>query len=79
MLAGGLSDPYCRFITPAEVAVMKKYDVTGVGLNLGTALEYERKTGRPLPGGQVAAEQDGRRVDGMCGGQGGWVERRVAK
>ena len=29
---------------------MKKYDVTGVGLNLGTADEYERKTGRPLPG-----------------------------
>ena len=44
MLARGLSDPYCRYITPSELAAMKKYDVTGVGLNLGTAEEYVRKT-----------------------------------
>ncbi|KAL6753977.1 ClpP/crotonase-like domain-containing protein [Haematococcus lacustris] len=54
MLARGLSDPYCRFITPAELAAMKKYDVTGVGLNLGTAAEYSQKTGRPLPPDQPA-------------------------
>ena len=51
MLADGLADPYCRFITAAELEGMKKYDVTGVGLNLGTADEYERKTGRKLPPG----------------------------
>jgi hypothetical protein len=44
MLAQGVSDPYCRFIPPAEFASMKKYDVTGVGLNLGTAEEYTKKT-----------------------------------
>lgn len=44
MLARGVSDPYCRFITPEEFATMKKYDVTGVGLNLGTAEEYIKKT-----------------------------------
>lgn len=44
MLARGLSDPYCRFIGPAELDAMKKYDVSGVGLNLGTAAEYVVKT-----------------------------------
>jgi hypothetical protein len=44
MLAQGVSDPYCRFIEPAEFSNMKKYDVTGVGLNLGTAEEYIKKT-----------------------------------
>ena len=61
MLADGISDPYCRFITPAELAVMKKYDVTGVGLNLGTADEYVRKTGRQLARGtgQLASSEGG--------------------
>ena len=49
MLTWGVSDPYCRFIPPSELAAMKKYDVTGVGLNLGTAEEFVRKTGRQLP------------------------------
>ncbi|GLC77774.1 hypothetical protein PLESTM_001141200 [Pleodorina starrii] len=44
MLARGLSDPYCRFIGPSELEAMKKYDVSGVGLNLGTATEYVVKT-----------------------------------
>jgi hypothetical protein len=48
MLAQGVSDPYCRFILPAEFASMKKYDVTGVGLNLGTAEEYTKKTVRSM-------------------------------
>jgi hypothetical protein len=30
---------------------MRKYDVTGVGLNLAPAEEYERKVGAPLPAG----------------------------
>jgi len=46
MLAQGVSDPYCRFIEPGDFANMKKYDVTGVGLNLGTAEEYIKKTVR---------------------------------
>jgi hypothetical protein len=46
MLAQGVSDPYCRFIEPGEFASMKKYDVTGVGLNLGTGEEYVKKTVR---------------------------------
>ncbi|GIM09471.1 hypothetical protein Vretimale_13304 [Volvox reticuliferus] len=49
MLARGLSDPYCRFIGPPELEAMKKYDVSGVGLNLGTASEYVVKTGNQLP------------------------------
>lgn len=44
MLVGGLSDPYSRFIPASELSAMKKYDVTGVGLNLGTAEEFQRKT-----------------------------------
>eukprot|EP00775_Hariotina_reticulata_P008411 gene8411-8595_t len=50
MLAQGVPDPYCRFISPSEFASMRKYDVTGVGLNLGTAEEFVKKTGRALPG-----------------------------
>uniref|UniRef100_A0A7S3R0D6 C-terminal processing peptidase n=1 Tax=Dunaliella tertiolecta TaxID=3047 RepID=A0A7S3R0D6_DUNTE len=49
MIAFGLNDPYCRFIQPSELQSMKKYDVTGVGLNLGTAEEYVLKTNRALP------------------------------
>ena len=30
---------------------MLKYDVTGVGLNLGSGEEFVRKTGMPLPAG----------------------------
>lgn len=51
MLAKGTSDPYTRFITPEEFESMRKYDVTGVGLHLGTAEEFVRKTGLALPPG----------------------------
>ena len=50
MVARGLPDPYCRWVPPSEFAAMKKYDVTGVGLNLGTAEEYVKKTVRHHPG-----------------------------
>lgn len=50
MLARGLSDPYCRFVPASELAAMKKYDVSGVGLNLGTAREFEVKTVRRAGG-----------------------------
>lgn len=46
MLARGVADPYCRFIAPGDFAAMKKYDVTGVGLNLGTGEEFVKKTVR---------------------------------
>jgi hypothetical protein len=49
MLAFGLNDPYSRFITPEEFRAMRKYDVTGVGLNLATAEEFTRKSGMALP------------------------------
>jgi hypothetical protein len=44
MVARGLEDRYCRYLTPSELSAMMKYDVTGVGLNLGTAKEYTAKT-----------------------------------
>ena len=43
---------------------MLKYDVTGVGLNLGTGEEFVRKTGMPLPAGREA-EQAGVWVLGL--------------
>ncbi|KAI8471898.1 MAG: ClpP/crotonase [Monoraphidium minutum] len=58
MVARGLPDPYCRWVPPREFAAMRKYDVTGVGLNLGTAEEYVKKTGRELPGGRRGADGD---------------------
>ena len=41
-----------RLITPEEFDTMRKYDVTGIGLNLGTAEDFVRKTGVALPQGQ---------------------------
>ncbi len=43
---------------------MLKYDVTGVGLNLGSGEEFVRKTGMPLPAGREA-EQAGVWVLGL--------------
>ena len=56
MLAKGTSDPYTRFITPEEFESMRKYDVTDVGLHLGTAEEFVRKTGLQLPAGHDESE-----------------------
>lgn len=40
-----LGDPYSRFLTPQEFSSMVKYDVSGVGLNLGTLDDLQAKTG----------------------------------
>jgi carboxyl-terminal processing protease len=40
-----LGDPYSRFLTPREFSSMVKYDVSGVGLNLGTLDDLQAKTG----------------------------------
>lgn len=40
-----LKDPYSRFLSPAEFSAMSKYDISGVGLNLGTKQDLEEKTG----------------------------------
>ncbi|KAL4423011.1 hypothetical protein ABPG77_005491 [Micractinium sp. CCAP 211/92] len=64
-LLAELHDPYSRFVTPSEFASMLKYDVSGVGLNLGTAEEYANKTGQQLPEGRGAGSE--------AGGEGVWV------
>ena len=68
MVARGLPDPYCRWVPPSEFAAMKKYDVTGVGLNLGTAEEYVKKTGRALPPGRGVSSSGGSASSGGSGG-----------
>jgi hypothetical protein len=45
-LLASLRDPYTRFVPPPDFAAMAKYDVSGVGLNLGTAEEFANKTVR---------------------------------
>eukprot|EP01025_Chloroclados_australasicus_P044036 TRINITY_DN4742_c0_g2_i1.p1 TRINITY_DN4742_c0_g2~~TRINITY_DN4742_c0_g2_i1.p1 ORF type:complete len:565 (-),score=59.26 TRINITY_DN4742_c0_g2_i1:321-1982(-) len=45
MLAEGLNDPYSRFISPPQFEELRKYDMSGVGLNLGTADEMTKRTG----------------------------------
>ena len=47
-----------------DFKAMMKYDVTGVGLNLGTGEEFTRKTGLALPPGREA-EQGGVWVLGL--------------
>lgn len=44
-MLGQLKDPYSRFITPEEFSAMAKYDVSGVGLNLGSLSDLRAKTG----------------------------------
>lgn len=40
-----LKDPYSRFLSPSEFSAMSKYDISGVGLNLGTKSDLAEKTG----------------------------------
>ena len=49
LLVEGIGDPYTRFITPQQFEAMGVYDVTGVGLNLGSTDEYSRKVGFDRP------------------------------
>jgi len=72
MMDRGLQDPYSRFISPQEFDTMKQYDMTGVGLNLGTAEEFHRKVGKPFPPGREDAK-DGVWVIGII--QGSEAER----
>lgn len=62
-----LRDPYSRFISPEEFSEMVKYDVSGVGLNLGTLQELKTKTGLEPA---TTATNGGGMSDG---GQGVWV------
>ncbi|CAI7925702.1 unnamed protein product [Closterium sp. NIES-53] len=41
MLAS-LNDPYSRFVSPKQFAALAKYDVTGIGLNIGEDVEDGR-------------------------------------
>ena len=47
MLKRGIpsGDPYTRLLMPDEFERLSKYDVSGVGLNLGTREEYEQRVG----------------------------------
>eukprot|EP01023_Acetabularia_acetabulum_P020223 TRINITY_DN20447_c0_g1_i1.p1 TRINITY_DN20447_c0_g1~~TRINITY_DN20447_c0_g1_i1.p1 ORF type:complete len:559 (-),score=95.65 TRINITY_DN20447_c0_g1_i1:197-1873(-) len=67
MLSAGLNDPYSRFISPPEFEEMRKYDMSGVGLNLGTGDEMSKRTG--LPNGGV---REGVWVVGVIKGAQGW-------
>jgi len=65
-----LKDPYSRFISPEEFSAMVKYDVSGVGLNLGTLEELKAKTG--LEPATTTAAATTATSDG-AGGRGVWV------
>lgn len=68
-----LRDPYSRFVSPRDFQSMLKYDVSGVGLNLGTAEDLEAKTVRGQGAGGEATPA-GRRAGGegeRPGGKGG--------
>lgn len=66
-LVSRLRDPYSRFLDVSEFGAMAKYDVSGVGLNLGTADELERKTTLAIPDGR-APEGGGIWVVGLIRG-----------
>ena len=55
-----LNDPYSRYLTPEEFQSMKKYDVSGVGLNLGTLEDLKSKTGLiPPSSSELASAMQG--------------------
>ena len=56
-MANGPADAYTRFISPEEFKSLAKYDVSGVGLNLGSAEDFVAKVQQELPGGKTI--QDG--------------------
>lgn len=43
MLAEGVADPYTRYLSRGEFQEMLKYDVTGIGLNLGSLEDLRNK------------------------------------
>ena len=55
-LLSDLDDPYTRFITPQQFAAMMVFDPTGIGLNLGSTDEYQRKVGFDSPVEQYPAD-----------------------
>ncbi|KAK9837689.1 hypothetical protein WJX74_003090 [Apatococcus lobatus] len=59
MLADGVADPYTRFISPQQLDGMRKYDITAVGLNLGTAEELRAKTGLARADSEGSASSQG--------------------
>ena len=48
-LLAGLEDPFTRFVTPQQFQALMVFDVTGVGLNLGSTDEFQRKVGFDRP------------------------------
>lgn len=46
MIAKGLKDPYAKLISADEFRTMQKYDMTGVGLNIGSSEEFYQKVAR---------------------------------
>lgn len=42
MLSTGVRDPYTRFVPEDEFSALQKYDISGVGLNVGTAEDFEK-------------------------------------
>ena len=46
MIAKGLKDPYAKLISADEFRTMQKYDMTGVGLNVGSSEEFYQKVAR---------------------------------
>lgn len=65
-----LKDPYTRFLTPLEFSGMLKYDVSGMGLNLGTGEDLVQKSELTLPDGR-AQEESGIFVVGLVRGLAG--------
>eukprot|EP00803_Ostreobium_quekettii_P000040 evm.model.scf_1739.1 EVM.evm.TU.scf_1739.1 scf_1739:6103-14239(+) len=63
MLARGLRDPYTRLVLPADFDAMRKYDISGIGINVGTADELRQKTATSIPAGR----------EGRGSGEGVWV------
>eukprot|EP00210_Caulerpa_lentillifera_P006671 g6374.t1 len=50
MLERGLNDPYARITPKEEFSKMVKYDMTGVGLNVGSGTDFIQRTQKKPPG-----------------------------
>jgi len=69
LLAEGVpGDPYTRWLSPDEFRGFLKYDVSGIGLNLGTREDLESKTGLSPKGNWAGSGPEGSWVVGVVAG-----------
>ena len=78
-LLAGLEDPFTRFVTPQQFQALMVFDVTGVGLNLGSTDEFQRKVGFDRPVESYPSDVSPQLEQAWCLGGWGWDKQCPAR